>query len=57
MEKPYSLLFFILGYADSSAHTADEVGVVKDAKAVFNWVYSRGNKDRMFVWGHSLGSG
>ena len=53
----YILLLLILGYADSSSHTADEAGVVKDAKAVFNWVYSRANKDRIFVWGHSLGSG
>lgn len=51
------ITFDYRSYADSSSHIADEAGVVKDTKAVFNWLYSRANKDKIFVWGHSLGSG
>lgn len=51
------ITFDYRSYADSSSHIADEAGVVKDSKAVFNWVYRRANKDKIFVWGHSLGSG
>lgn len=44
------------GYADSSSHVAPtETGVVRDARAVYEWVAARA-KGRLIVWGHSLGT-
>jgi len=44
------------GYADSSSHVAPtETGVVRDARAVYDWVAARA-KGQLIVWGHSLGT-
>jgi len=47
------------GYADSSQTLPNETGVVEDAKSVYEWVVARagGDRDRVLVWGHSLGTG
>jgi len=44
------------GYADSSTHVAPtETGVVRDARAVYEWLTSR-VAGKVVVWGHSLGT-
>lgn len=44
------------GYADSSTHIAPtESGVVRDARAVYEWLSSRA-AGKVVVWGHSLGT-
>jgi len=44
------------GYADSSTHIAPtETGVVRDARAVYEWLTSRA-AGKVVVWGHSLGT-
>jgi len=44
------------GYADSSTHIAPtETGVVRDARAVYDWLSSRA-AGKVVVWGHSLGT-
>lgn len=44
------------GYADSSAITPTEHGVVSDAIAVYRYI-TEVTKNPVFLWGHSLGSG
>jgi len=44
------------GYADSSKHIAPtETGVVRDARAVYEWLASKA-AGKVIVWGHSLGT-
>lgn len=53
------IVYFVLrlGYADSTSRATDEQGVVEDTKAVIAWVQERVVTGRVFVWGHSLGTG
>uniref|UniRef100_A0A1B6D7Z0 Serine aminopeptidase S33 domain-containing protein n=1 Tax=Clastoptera arizonana TaxID=38151 RepID=A0A1B6D7Z0_9HEMI len=58
-DRNYHVIAFdYRGYGDSgSAQITDEAGVVTDAKTVIDWVLEHANKERVFVWGHSLGTG
>ncbi|GAB6024579.1 hypothetical protein CHUAL_009728 [Chamberlinius hualienensis] len=45
------------GYADSSYVYPTEDNLVDDAKVVYKWVKKRAGNSRVFIWGHSLGTG
>ncbi|GIY11383.1 lysophosphatidylserine lipase ABHD12 [Caerostris darwini] len=51
------LAFDYRGFGDSSNVSPTEDGVVEDTVKVFNWLLERVNASRIFVWGHSLGTG
>nr|XP_018916613.1 PREDICTED: monoacylglycerol lipase ABHD12 isoform X1 [Bemisia tabaci] len=44
-------------YADSIGEELSENTTVIDGKAVFKYFHQRVQNDRLFVWGHSLGTG
>lgn len=45
------------GYADSMSHLSPtETGVVRDARAVYDYVFDRVKNSKLLVWGHSLGT-
>ncbi|KAJ8919717.1 hypothetical protein NQ315_006245 [Exocentrus adspersus] len=44
------------GYADSSKATMNETGIVGDIVELYKWLRKK-SQSRIFVWGHSLGSG
>ncbi|XP_066147887.1 lysophosphatidylserine lipase ABHD12 isoform X1 [Euwallacea fornicatus] len=45
------------GYADSSGgNNLSETSVVKDVVSVYKWLRER-SKSKIFIWGHSLGTG
>lgn len=44
------------GYGDSSGWPSEE-GVVKDVVTLFNFIKSMKKDSRVFIWGHSLGTG
>ena len=45
-----------LGYGDSTG-IPSETGVVKDVLVLYNFLKSYQNQTRIYLWGHSLGSG
>ncbi|GBN31127.1 Monoacylglycerol lipase ABHD12 [Araneus ventricosus] len=51
------LAFDYRGFGDSSNVSPTEDGVVEDTVQVYNWLLQRVNASRIFVWGHSLGTG
>ena len=57
-----SLGYYVLavdyrGYGDSSPVELGEASVVADARAALHWVTSKlGDRARVVVWGHSLGT-
>lgn len=44
------------GYGDSSG-SPSEGGFTKDILYLYDWVKARSGKSRVFLWGHSLGTG
>lgn len=44
------------GYGDSTGHPSEE-GVVKDLMVLFNFIKSYQKQTKIFLWGHSLGTG
>lgn len=46
-----------LGYGDSSPVAPSEEGVVRDSKAIYEWIKRRSKNTKIFFWGHSLGTG
>lgn len=57
MHKVVKILIILLGFADSSAVPPSERGLVRDVKAVYNYVKEKAGKSPVFVYGHSLGTG
>lgn len=51
------ITFDYRSYGDSSLSEPSEAGVVADSKAVYKWIKSHANSSKIFLWGHSLGSG
>ena len=51
------LLYDYRGYGNSDEVPIDETGIMKDARAVWDWALSRGalDKSRLFLYGRSLG--
>lgn len=47
---------FFLGYGDSTDKIPSEEGVVDDLMTVIEWVKNH-TSARIFLWGHSLGTG
>ena len=45
-----------IGYGDSTG-TPTEAGVVQDVLVLYNFLKSYQNQTRIYLWGHSLGSG
>ena len=60
-EMDYHVVTFdYRSFGDSSGHILPSAdGVTSDARAVYNWLLSHDNvtRDRIRVWGHSLGTG
>lgn len=54
--KKYLYVNDILGYGDSTHISPTEPGCVTDAISVIQWVRNKTNA-KIFVWGHSLGTG
>jgi len=44
------------GYGDSTG-SPSEAGLVHDALTVYKWILERRGDSRVFIWGHSLGTG
>ncbi|CAG9770943.1 unnamed protein product [Ceutorhynchus assimilis] len=44
------------GYGDSTGSDLTETNMVNDMKYIFKWIQER-SKSKIFVWGHSLGTG
>lgn len=51
------IAFDYRGYADSSNVSPSEPGLVEDTHHVYEWLLQRVNPSRIFIWGHSLGTG
>lgn len=51
------IAFDYRSYGDSSNVDPSEEGVVSDSKAVYKWIKSHSKKSKIFLWGHSLGTG
>ncbi|XP_022238609.1 monoacylglycerol lipase ABHD12-like [Limulus polyphemus] len=51
------VVFDYRGYGDSTLIDPTIAGVVQDAKVMYNWLKKRVDKSRIFIWGHSLGTG
>ena len=50
------ICFDYRGYGDSTG-SPSEAGLVHDALTVYKWVLERRGESKVFVWGHSLGTG
>ncbi|GLV42606.1 uncharacterized protein CBL_03345 [Carabus blaptoides fortunei] len=55
-EKYHVIAFDYRSYGDSSKIPPTEMGVVKDAISVLQWVKNM-TTSKIFIWGHSLGTG
>ncbi|CAP28410.2 Protein CBG08612 [Caenorhabditis briggsae] len=44
------------GYGDSEG-TPTEIGIVEDARSVYEWLKEKCGKTNIIVWGHSMGTG
>lgn len=51
------ITFDYRGFGDSSYVAPSVAGLVQDARAVYKWLKARVKKQRIFFWGHSLGTG
>uniref|UniRef100_T1E1Q2 Putative monoacylglycerol lipase n=1 Tax=Cupiennius salei TaxID=6928 RepID=T1E1Q2_CUPSA len=51
------IAFDYRGYGDSSNVSPSESGLVEDTQHVYEWLLKHVNPSRIFVWGHSLGTG
>lgn len=51
------IAFDYRGYGDSKNVLPTEPGVVEDTQHVYEWLLKRVSPSRVFVWGHSLGTG
>ncbi|GFW80918.1 lysophosphatidylserine lipase ABHD12 [Trichonephila clavipes] len=51
------MAFDYRGFGDSTNVSPTEGGLVEDTVQVYNWLLKRANASRIFVWGHSLGTG
>lgn len=45
------------GYGDSTNVLPSEDGLVEDTQRVYEWLLKRVHPSRIFIWGHSLGTG
>ncbi|XP_054711699.1 lysophosphatidylserine lipase ABHD12-like [Uloborus diversus] len=45
------------GYGDSTNESPTEAGLVEDTEHVYNWLLQKVPESRIFIWGHSLGTG
>lgn len=52
----YVVCFDYRGYGDSTG-TPSEVGLVHDAMTVYKWILNKKGSSKIFIWGHSLGTG
>jgi len=50
------ICFDYRGYGDSTGSPTEE-GLIQDALTVWRWILARKGTSRVFVWGHSLGTG
>lgn len=51
------IAFDYRGYGDSSNVSPTESGLVEDTQHVYEWLLKHVKPSRIFVWGHSLGTG
>lgn len=51
------IAFDYRGYGDSTNVSPSESGLVEDTHYVYKWLLKRVKPSRIFIWGHSLGTG
>ena len=57
LTKSFDIITFdYRGYGDSTNVNPDELGVVEDTIIVIKYANEKKRTDKLFIWGHSLGS-
>ncbi|KFM81875.1 Monoacylglycerol lipase ABHD12, partial [Stegodyphus mimosarum] len=51
------IAFDYRGFGDSTNESPSEQGLVKDTESMYNWLRKRVKSSRIYIWGHSLGTG